>query len=337
MKKMLSKIGLTVSLIPLFIYFAHLVFEITLHPIPIALGLISVVLASYASYVWKKLFDESLLFGISNELFEGVRRTSISVGFISSVVVLMFFYLTDSELFDDRYIILVPSVISLSFIIFSSLVCILFWSWEGFSLKRIEKPEMITPEAIPALKEQNNALPSFKLNKSGLLEAKGNDGLTVFYRLLAAAFGVTVLSSVIGYFNTDEEDLMSDKELFNKIVMQAKASIPMSVAPNTTLFDVGTDGVSLIYKYKFSDMDSNDWKKIDKEKVNQQLREKFSDVYCSDKKHFTYLARSKMIRVVLADANEQPFNVITFTFVDCMDLDSLDLDDEFLPIDSFAR
>src|SRR5690606_4245861 len=118
----------------------------------------------------------------------------------------MFFYLTDSELFDDRYFILVPSVISLSFIIFSSLVCILFWSWEGFSLKRIEKPEMITPEAIPALKEQNNALPSFKLNKSGLLEAKGNDGLTVFYRLLAAAFGVTVLSSVIGYFNTDEED-----------------------------------------------------------------------------------------------------------------------------------
>src|SRR5690606_8617489 len=122
--KMLSKIGLIGSLIPLFLYFAHLVFERTLNlsdSLTIALGLISVVLASYASYVWKKLFDESLLFGISNEIFEGVRRTSISVGFISSVVVLMFFYLTDSELFDDRYIILVPSVISLSFIIFSSL------------------------------------------------------------------------------------------------------------------------------------------------------------------------------------------------------------------------
>src|SRR5690606_25013816 len=116
--KMLSKIGLIGSLIPLFIYFAHLVFEEALNlsdSLSIALGLIFIVLATYASYVWKKLFDESLLFGISNKIFEGARRTSISVGFISSVVVLMFFYLTDSELFDDdRYIILFPGIISLS-------------------------------------------------------------------------------------------------------------------------------------------------------------------------------------------------------------------------------
>lgn len=334
MKKMLSKIGLIGSLIPLFRYFAHLIFERTLDlsgNLVIALGLIFIVFAIYASYVWKKLFDESLLFGISNELFEGARRTAISVGFISSVVVLMFFYLTDSELFDDRYIILVPSVISLSFIIFSSLVCVLFWSWEGFSLKRIEKPKNITPEAIPALKEQNNALPSFKLNKSGLLEAKGNDGWTVFYRLLAAAFGVTVLSSVIGYFATNEDNSMSNREILNKIVMQEKARTPVSVAPHTTLFDVSTDGASLIYKYKFSDMDSNDWEKIDKAKVNQQLREKFSDVYCSDELHISLFNRKITIRVVLADANEQPFNVINLNFIDCLDLEPL------RPLDSIAR
>ncbi len=332
--KMLSKIGLIGSLIPLFLYFAHLVFERTLNlsdSLTIALGLISVVLASYASYVWKKLFDESLLFGISNEIFEGVRRTSISVGFISSVVVLMFFYLTDSELFDDRYIILVPSVISLSFIIFSSLVCILFWSWEGFSLKRIEKPEMITPETSLALKEQNNALSNFKLNKSGLLEAKGNDGWTVFYRLLAAAFGVTVLSSVIGYFTTNEEDSMSNKELLNKIVMQAKANTPMSVAPQTTLFDVSTDGLSLIYKYKLSDMDSNDWKKSDATILNEQLKEGYRKQFCSDKVHLEYLSRKISIRVVLVDVNEQQFSVINLNFIDCLDLEPL------RPLDSIAR
>src|SRR5690606_11773729 len=123
------------------------------------------------------------------------------------------------------------------------------------------------------------------------------------------------------------------RELLNKIVMQAKARTPMSVAPHTTLFDVSTDGVSLIYKYKLTDMDGNDWKKIDAAKYNQQLRERLSDLSCSDEIHLSLFNRKIMISFVLTDANEQQFNVITLTFIDCLDLDL----EPFMPLDSIAR